>query len=65
MKHIREYYKVPVKRGAKITFIDGEGVKHYGTVFSTIGSKLKVRIDRLHSKYQYWILHPTWNVEYI
>ena len=65
MKYIRDYYKVPAKRGARIRFTDGEGNSFLGTIFSTISSSLKVRIDGLHKGRQYWILHPTWNIEYL
>lgn len=65
MKHIRKTYSVPAKRGARIEFEDGDGIKHLCTIFSTIGSHLKVRADGVHSGRQYWILHPTWNVTYL
>lgn len=67
MERVRNYYKVPVKRGARIRFTDGEGKIFFGTIFSTIGSYLKVRIDGMHNveNREYWILHPTLNVEYI
>jgi hypothetical protein len=65
IKYIRDYYKVPAKRGSKIIFTDGEGQQFLCTIFSTIGSCLKVRVKGVHDKKGYWILHPTWNIEYL
>jgi hypothetical protein len=65
MKRIRDYYGVPAKRGAEIKFIDGLGVEHKCKIISAFQDSLKVRVDGIHSGRKFWLLHPTWNVEYI
>ncbi len=65
IKYIRDYYKVPAKRGSRIKYKDDYGSKFYCTIFLTKGSYLKVRVDGIHTGRQYWLLHPTWNIEYL
>ena len=59
MSYIREYYKVPAKRGARIMFT------HWGksgVIVASHNSYLKVRFD---GEKITRILHPTWCVKYI
>lgn len=71
MKYIRDNYKVPAKRGARIEW-DGDEMTKFiqgflyrpkrGTIVATCGEYLRVRFD-----YQAHIvtLHPTWKVRYL
>lgn len=65
IEYIRSHYNVPAKRGGRLRFTDGDGKQFLCTIMSTMGSRLKVRADGVHNKRGYWILHPTWNVEYL
>lgn len=56
MQYIRDYYKVPAKRGMRV-IVDGEP----GVITSARGCYLMVRFDGCSwSK----TCHPTWRVEY-
>jgi hypothetical protein len=57
MKSIRDYYGVPAKRGAYILFRDDLCV-----ITGSSGAYLRARGIFNYRKY---LLHPTWNVEYI
>lgn len=57
MKYIRDYYKVPAKRGMTIIANGKRGV-----ITSANGPHLMVRIDGAKHSFPY---HPTWNMEYI
>jgi len=70
MQYIRDYYKVPAKRGARIHWTGGDtflspAIKdgHVdGTIVASKGQYIRVRFDgckRIHT------LHPTWKVEYL
>lgn len=59
--YIRSYYRVPAKRGGRIRF-RGEPGTITGT---TDGGRLIVRPDVRKYKSTRWILHPTWQVEYL
>lgn len=57
LEYIRRYYRVPAKKGAKITYQGNPGVIRGGT-----GSYLLVRMegDKANIK-----CHPTWEIEYL
>jgi len=60
MEYIRNYYKVPAKRGGKIIFDYPD--PRIGVITSAQGHYIRVRFpEHKHSL----ILHPTWKVEYL
>ena len=63
MEYIRNHYKVPAKRGAKVRFTDCNGKQSIGTIRSARGAYLRCHFpdhpERLHT------IHPTWHVEYL
>lgn len=61
MKYIRDHYRVPAKRGARIVY-SGDGMACGGTIVGTSGPHLRVRLDILNNAIV--TLHPTWEVEY-
>jgi hypothetical protein len=58
MAYIRDYYGVPAKRGARITFC-----ARTGTVVGSRGQYLRVRLD--DSEAEITTVHPTWEVQYL
>jgi hypothetical protein len=56
MQYIRDYYRVPAKRGARLAF---QG--RPGTIVGSSHQYLRVRLDGDTSTV---LLHPTWEVEY-
>lgn len=70
MKYIRDYYKVPAKRGARIEFDDEMSKFLLGFLYkpkrgTIVGSKhgyLRVRFD---NQKHITTLHPTWKVTYL
>lgn len=58
--YIRHYYHVPAKRMGRVKF-RGE----LGTITGMSGPHLIVRPDVRKYKGYRWILHPTWQVEYL
>ena len=71
MKYIRDYYKVPANRGAKIEF-SGDTMAQFiygflykpsrGTIVGSKGNYLRVRME---NNDQIITLHPTWKVKYL
>lgn len=59
MAYIRDYYKVPAKRGARIRFRDA----YDGVIVGSRGQYLRVRFDWEPLTIQ--TLHPTWCVTYL
>ena len=57
MAYIREFYKVPAKRGGRV-LVNGCWA---GTIVGTDGQYLKVRLDGSRVARRY---HPTWRVTY-
>jgi len=55
--YVRNYYRVPAKRGGKITF---EGKP--GTIVGFRDQYLRARLD---GEKEILTLHPTWEVEYL
>lgn len=64
IEYIRKTYNVPAKIGGELNFTNCKGVVFECTIFSTIGSYLKVRYKDAEKKNSYLILHPTYNIEY-
>lgn len=71
MQYIRDTYKVPAKRGARIEYSGDETEKFLkgflykprkGTVVAAKGNYLRVRFD---GKREIATLHPTWKVRYL
>ena len=56
MAYIREFYKVPAKRGGRV-LVNGWA----GTIVGAAGQYLKVRLDGSRVARRY---HPTWRVTY-
>jgi len=57
MQYIRDYYKVPAKRGVFVIF-NGEKMKITGSR----GPYLVLRHCKTNTKYT---VHPTWEMEYL
>ena len=66
MQWIREQYRVPAKRGARIAFTCCStcGLR-LGTIVATSGPYLRVRFDEDHGAGRPVSIHPTWNVDYL
>ena len=71
MAYIRNYYKVPAKRGARIEWSGDEMAKFIrgflyipkkGTIVAARGGYLRVRFD---NEQHIVTLHPTWKVKYL
>ena len=65
MAYIREHYKVPAKRGARIRWTWHRlRVEHKdtGTIVGSRGQYLRVRFD---GSPEVLSLHPTWEIEYL
>ncbi len=61
MQYIRDYYKVPATRGARVRWA-GMTETREGTIVGSRGAHLRVRFDGsvvIHT------MHPTWQVEYL
>lgn len=60
LRRIREYYGVPVRRGAR--------VKYKGTLATitsaTTGHRIRLRFDG-HKRRHPGVFHPTWEIEYL
>jgi len=59
MQAIRDYYKVPAKRGGRV-FLTLSG--KYGTIVSARGHYLRIRCDGESKSSVY---HPQWQVSYL
>lgn len=66
MDYIRRTYGVPAKRGERVTYTDGDGVKFNCTIKSATSSgHLMVLVDDRVPGYRRRLkLHPTWQVVY-
>jgi hypothetical protein len=63
MARVRKRYGVPAKRGGRICYTGkGADKPEYGTITSTHGHHLRIRLDgHKHSH----IFHPTWEIRYL
>jgi hypothetical protein len=62
LQYIRDYYKVPAKRGGRIRFLDFKGLHVEGTITGAEMGRLRVRMD---GESMIGTYHPTWQLEYI
>jgi hypothetical protein len=60
MQYIRDYHRLSVKRGDRITYSGGTTARE-GTVVGSRGQYLRVRFD---GDKHIQTLHPTWRVDY-
>lgn len=60
--YVREHYRVPAKRGARIRFSGLDNTPRNGTIVAFKGQYLRVRFDDSNV---ILTLHPTWKVEYL
>jgi hypothetical protein len=61
MNYIRQYYKVPAKRGGRVRYTGGSEPR-LGTIKSARGGYLNIQLDgdKFASTF-----HPTWELEYL
>ena len=57
MQYIRDHYRVPAKRGARVRF-DGRP----GVITGSAGQYLYIRLDGEKRSEMY---HPTWQIDYV
>jgi len=63
MKYIRDTYKVPAKRGARVRYTPAKGyIGLEGVIVGSSGTYIRVRMDGRKEVYSY---HPTWRMEYL
>lgn len=60
MQYIRDYYRVPAKRGGRVEFT-GKAEPIMGTITGSNGAKLRIRLDGATVSLNY---HPTWKLRY-
>jgi hypothetical protein len=61
LEYIRDYYKVPAKRGARVRYT-GNGKTQLGEITGSNGPHLLIRMIGEKTAQPY---HPTWKIEYI
>ena len=61
MEYIRDYYRVPAKRGGRVKYT-GQANPKEGTIVGSNGGHLKIRLD---GEEHAWTFHPTWEIEYL
>lgn len=61
MQYVRDYYRVPAKRGGRIRYT-GDREPRLGTITSARGGSLRIRLDGEKHAAPY---HPTWELEYL
>jgi len=63
MKYIRDTYKVPAKRGARVRYTPAnKRVGFEGVIVGSSGRLLRIRLDGEEQVKSY---HPTWRMEYL
>ncbi len=62
MNYIRQYYRVPAKRGGRIKYLGGTGGPRFGTIKSAKGPHLRILLDGDRWPGHF---HPTWKLEYL
>jgi hypothetical protein len=62
MEYIRNYYRVPAKRGARVEYNDGAGYVRQGVIASARNGRLMVRLDGDKHPYPF---HPTCDLRYL
>lgn len=61
MEYIRNAYRVPAKRGARVQYT-GEKRPTLGTITGSEGARLRIRMD---GEKHTGIYHPTWEIRYL
>lgn len=61
MQYVRDYYRVPAKRGGRVRYTGG-GQSRHGTIRSASGQYLRILLDGDKHAGTY---HPTWSLEYL
>lgn len=62
MKHIRDTYGVPAKRGGRVIYYSAGGPR-FGTIAGSYGaSHIRIRLD---GEAVTMLFHPTWKLEYL
>jgi hypothetical protein len=62
MEYIREFYKVPAKRGAKVEYLASDGELIEATIVGSSGAYLLVKLgNNKHTSR----MHPTWGLKYL
>lgn len=62
MQHIRDYYGVPARRGARVVY-SGDGCPAIGTIVGSRDQYLRVRFDDEPDRIE--TLHATWELEFV
>jgi hypothetical protein len=63
MEWVRNYYKVPAKRGGRVVYTGGK-TPEYGTIKSAKDGKLYIQLDGM--TYTHPLpFHPTWEIKYL
>ena len=61
MQYIRDAYKVPARRGARVEF-NGHAYPKVGTITGSMDARICVRMD---GEKHTGIYHPTWRMRYL
>ncbi len=61
LAYIRDTYKVPAKRGARVEYTWPKPAR-MGTIISGRGAKLRIRLD---GDSHTGLYHPTWELRYL
>jgi len=61
MEYIRNYYRVPAKRGGRIEYTGGEEPRQ-GVITGSRGARILIRLDGDNYAAVY---HPTWEIRYL
>ena len=61
MDYIRKTYKVPAKRGARVSYMGGDDARE-GTIVGSDGSYLCVLLDGEEVSRRF---HPVWEIRYL
>jgi hypothetical protein len=64
LPYIRDAYRVPARRGARIRYT-GEPKPREGVIVGAQDAHLRVRFDDSQHLNQIDSLHPTWEVQYL
>ncbi len=62
MRYIREFYRVPAKRGMRVTYSNPKfSNPKQGIITGSMGAYLRIRLDGEKRSRPY---HPTWEIQY-
>lgn len=65
MRYIRDYYKVPAKRGGRVRYTGSPDSVFDGTIVGSRGAHLRIRFDGKPMGSDIVDAHPTWKIEYL